>query len=68
MSKKDREIHTLNLALANIHFLSEEEIIQSLNTYLNIIDERIEFLDNSIRYKIMFPIISLLFSVILESF
>lgn len=24
MSKKDREIHTFDLALANIHFLSEE--------------------------------------------
>ncbi len=51
MSKKSKYIYPFDLAIANMNFLSKKEIIESLNTYLKSIDERIKFIDNSIRIQ-----------------
>jgi len=51
LRERDRDIFSINLGFANMSILSQEELIQSLKTYLKSIDERIEFLDDSIKIQ-----------------
>ena len=46
-----KAIYPFDLAIANMHLLSNEEIIKDLNTYLKSIEERIEFIDASIKMQ-----------------
>ncbi|MGZ7050097.1 MAG: PadR family transcriptional regulator [Methanobacterium sp.] len=51
MSNRERTIYPFDLAIANMGVLSHEEIIQSLNAYLESINERIKFMDGMIKYQ-----------------
>jgi len=51
LSKKDGSFNSIYLGIANMDFLSRDEVIQSLELYLKSINERIEHLDNSIRVQ-----------------
>lgn len=51
LSKKDAFIHSIYLGIANIDFLSRDEVIQSLKMYEGSIEERINFIGNSIKIQ-----------------
>ncbi|MBI5679894.1 MAG: PadR family transcriptional regulator [Methanobacterium sp.] len=51
MSKNSKVVYPFDLAIANMNFLSYKEIIQSLKLYLKSLEERIEFIDNSIKIQ-----------------
>ncbi len=51
ISEKSRVIYPFDLGIANINFLSREEKISSLELYLKSLEERIGFLDNSIKVQ-----------------
>lgn len=51
MSNREQITYSFDLALANMHLLDHEEIIQSLNVYLNSLDERIKFMDGMIKFQ-----------------
>ena len=48
LSEKSRVVYPFDLAIANMNFLSREIQISSLESYLESLEERIEFIDNSI--------------------
>ena len=49
ISEKSRIIYPFDLGLANLCFLSREEKIQSLKSYLKSLEGRIAFIDSSIK-------------------
>jgi len=51
ISKKGNIIYPFDLGIANMNFLSHNEKIQSLELYLKSLEERIGFMDNSIRVQ-----------------
>ncbi len=51
LSTKSNLINPIDLAIANIQFLSQDEINESLNAYRKSIEERIIFIDQSIRIQ-----------------
>lgn len=51
LSKKAKIFHPFNLGLANIMFLSDDEIIESLESYLKSVEEQINYLKSSIKIQ-----------------
>ena len=51
LSEKSRVVYPFDLAIANMNFLSHEEIVSSLESYLGSLEERIEFLEGSIKMQ-----------------
>jgi DNA-binding PadR family transcriptional regulator len=51
MSSMERIIYPFDLSIANMHLLSHDEIIQSLNNYLKSLDERINFITRIIKFQ-----------------
>ena len=51
LSGKSKIIHPFDLGLANMHVLSSEEIMESLELYLKSIEERIQLLECSIQLQ-----------------
>ncbi len=51
LSKKEKIINPFDLGLANIHILQPDEIIKSLKLYLKTIEERIQYLEHSIKVQ-----------------
>jgi len=51
LSGESRIIHPFDLGLANMHVLSSEEIMESLELYLKSIEERIQLLECSIQFQ-----------------
>ncbi|MGB9979071.1 PadR family transcriptional regulator [Methanobacterium sp.] len=51
LSEKSRVIYPFDLAIANMNFLSPKIQISSLESYLESLEERIEFIDDSIRIQ-----------------
>lgn len=51
MSNREQIKYSFDMGLANIHLLSQKEIIQCLGDNLNSLDERINFMDEMIKFQ-----------------